>query len=680
MNPRLKKSPANNVFERDMAAYYHGMSLLRVLTVAAALAACGGGATGRVRKPGDEYLKAIEFEGVSLSHEGLLSGLALKRNLDAGRNIDEYQLTLDVQRIAGLYQRRGYFSVTVEPRVERVGDASTLIFKVVEGPRATVSVVITGLPTEISYEDARALVQIENGDPFNYDLFADAKAPLLAMVENAGYAHAQLDAQVLADRAKARATLRYAFDPGQLVRFGPITITGVDGALAKAARNRIPIREGDPYSTKRVAEAQQAITGIGRFSAVRVDVDRMSDATVLPVKVVLAEATRWEARAGGGLGFDTLQYLARLRASLSHAGWPTPLTTLGVEFRPAVTLTRDTCALVELVTFSGDCEPRVLMRLIGTAEQKDFLHPNVTADADGGLDYLRLEAYTIAGARARLGVGMPLANRRVQTRIGWQFGLYDFEDLSHALVAPDPNPEQIIPADPTLAMQLGVLERERLGAFSETISLDLRDNPFSPRRGVFGELRVTHGGTYAGGAYNYLQVMPEFRGYVPLGTAVLAARARFGVITGDVPPTERFYAGGASSHRGFPERHLSPTASTMEVTRTNPDGTMVTIPAVTVPIGGAAMVETGVELRVPFKLFGVPMGAAAFLDGGDVTMEPGEIELGNLHWAAGMSLRPYYLPIGPIRLDLAYRLNRTGAGNPLPGERWTFLFSLGEAF
>ena len=101
---------------------------------------------------------------------------------------------------------------------------------------------------------------------------------------------------------------------------------------------------------------------------------------------------------------------------------------------------------------------------------------------------------------------------------------------------------------------------------------------------------------------------------------------------------------------------------------------------VTVPIGGAAALETGVELRVPFMLWGVPMGAAAFLDGGDVTETPEELDPSHLHWAVGISLRPIYLPIGPIRLDFAWRLNRTGAGEPVTGEHFNFVFSLGEAF
>ena len=53
----------------------------------------------------------------------MLAGLGLKRNLDRQGTIDEYQLGLDVNRIHDLYERRGYFQVTVTPRVERHGDA-----------------------------------------------------------------------------------------------------------------------------------------------------------------------------------------------------------------------------------------------------------------------------------------------------------------------------------------------------------------------------------------------------------------------------------------------------------------------------------------------------------------------------------------------------------------------------
>jgi len=379
---------------------------------------------------------------------------------------------------------------------------------------------------------------------------------------------------------------------------------------------------------------------------------------VLPVKIVLQEAKRWELRLGGGVGFDTLTYQVRGRGSLTHDGWPTPLTTLAAEFRPILSVPRENCIYFDV----WNClDPQVRARLIGSATQKDFLRRDVEASLEGGLDFLQLEAYTMQGARARLGVEIPFLAKRVQARVGWQFAYYQFDDF--ALVeAGQPNP--------LLVMKTGTGEPERLGAFSETIAVDFRDNPISAHKGIYAEVRVTQGGAYAGGAFDYVQVIPDVRLYAPLGSAVLAARGRLGAILGDVAPSERFYGGGASSHRGFPERYLSPTVRGLDSD----------MHLKTVPIGGAGVIETGVELRAPFEIFDFPLGVAAFLDGGDVTEEPDQLDVAHLHWAAGISLRPVYLPIGPIRLDFAWRLNRTGATEPLPGERFSFTFSLGEAF
>ena len=140
---------------------------------------------------------------------------------------------------------------------------------------------------------------------------------------------------------------------------------------------------------------------------------------------------------------------------------------------------------------------------------------------------------------------------------------------------------------------------------------------------------------FAGGAYEYFEIQPDVRGYLPLPLipgAVLAARVRYGAIFADkdnVPPTQRLFAGGASSQRGFGERHLSP--------QTDPElGTPV-------PYGGTRMIDTGIEARVPItKIREMPLGMAVFLDGGDVTdaakdptlmgvVAPRDLDLSNLH-------------------------------------------------
>ncbi len=630
-------------------------SRLTAIAMATLVVACASAPKRRARRAGEEYLAKIDIVGnTALPDESLIPRLSLYRAFRGGRGIDEYQLGLDVSRIQGAYLALGYLSVEVEPVVERKGDAATLTFKVVEGPRATASVEITGLPPEVTYDEARELVQVVDGDPFEYGRYDAAKTPLLSLVQNRGYAHASLDASVLADKATSKVVLRYTIDPGARVTFGALEIKGASGDLAEAIENRVTFQPGDAYSTDAIAATQVAIYGIGRFSSVRVDVDRSDPAaTVIPVKITVKEAKRWEARAGIGAGLDSLTYQARLRFSLTHAGWPTPLTTLGTEFRPALTALRDNCTWYEV----WDCtlEPRV--RLLGTATQQDFLRAGVQGDLDGGLDYLALEAYTMQGARLRVGIGTPLYAKKFHLRVGWQLAGYDFVDISPAV-------------DAATQAEIGIDHFQRLGAFSQGLVIDYRDNPVSPRLGAFAELRVAEGTKYAGSAFDYVQLTPDIRGYVPLGRTELAARARHCVIRGDVPPTERYFAGGAGSQRGFAERRLAPEAMGLDS-----DGNPISV-----VIGGAASLETGIELRSHFKPWGIKLGVVAFLDGADVTPTAADLDPTNLHWAVGVGIRPYYLPVGPIRIEVAYRLNRTGAGEPSAGEHWNYLFGIGEAF
>src|SRR5262249_62146140 len=97
----------------------------------------------------------------------------------------------------------------------------------------------------------------------------------------------------------------------------------------------------------------------------------------------------------------------------------------------------------------------------------------------------------------------------------------------------------------------GACARARVG--------DLGNKPIEPRLGAYGELRITEGTSLAGGAFNYFEAIGDVRGFAPLpAQAVLAARARYGGIWGDIPVTERLFSGGANSQRGVAERPLAP--------------------------------------------------------------------------------------------------------------------------
>ena len=245
---------------------------------------------------------------------------------------------------------------------------------------------------------------------------------------------------------------------------------------------------------------------------------------------------------------------------------------------------------------------------------------------------------------------------KLKLRLGWGIEQLDFRNIHPAI-------------DEALQMELGLDRPQRVGGYEQAIVADLRDNPIETRLGAYGEVRVVEGTKYAGGNFQFIEIVPELRGYVPLGPFVFAARARHGRFIGDTPVTERFFGGGSVSQRGFSERKLSPYA-TADV-----DGM-----SQSVAYGGTAMVETGLEARFPLMTIkNMPLGGVLFLDGADVTNTSAELDLTNLHWAAGAGLRLKTI-VGPVRFDFGWRLNRTGGMEPDPSSKFAFHLSLGEAF
>ena len=87
---------------------------------------------------------------------------------------------------------------------------------VVEGPEARAAAL-------------RSLIALEDGEPFVYEAYDEAKPKLVAAVEAAGYAHARMEGKLAADRVRDEAIIRLEFTPGPLARFGPVRLKGVEG-------------------------------------------------------------------------------------------------------------------------------------------------------------------------------------------------------------------------------------------------------------------------------------------------------------------------------------------------------------------------------------------------------------------------------------------------------------------
>ena len=625
---------------------------MRWLLVIVLVLGCGGGATA-VQPTRTTWLQKIELHGnTALDDDEVLPRLALERTRKGRRAVDPYQLTLDTERVRQAYIRKGYFDAKVHSRVVGETGPQKVIFTVVEGPRSKTQVSITGLPAEVPLAKARALVPLEEGGRFDYEVYDLAKEELLKLVVSAGYPYAELDAAVTVDAGVAIA--RYSFEAGPRSTFGEITIVGVPrtGKLHRAIRNRLEFETGDVYSTAAIAKTQKAIYDLGRFSLVHIEPDLAGEQRVIPVRILVTHGSRGELRVGGGGGYDSIAPEVRGRFGISHIPEILPLWTFGLDARVAL-------AFRELID-TGETDYEWRVRVLGTGRRIDLLVPRLLGDVGAGWDFLAFEAYTMTGPIGQLGLSYPLTDW-LQARVGWAINYQIFTNISEVI-------------DDAAAAELNIDESRRLASYQQTLVAELRDSPTNPRKGAYLSLRVAEGTPAAGGEYDFVQLSPDVRGYIPLGPTVLAAHARAGIIIGDVPMTERYFAGGARSQRGFPYRELAPSIS-REI-----DGELRSV-----LVGGTASYESGIELRAPVaSIAEYPIIASLFLDAGDVVADNDELGQKTPHIAVGAGAG-ILLDGFKVRLDVGYRLNRKGPGEPnydpdalIPNT--VFHFGIGDAF
>jgi outer membrane translocation and assembly module TamA len=156
---------------------------------------------------------------------------------------------------------------------------------------------------------------------------------------------------------------------------------------------------------------------------------------------------------------------------------------------------------------------------------------------------------------------------------------------------------------------------------------------------------------------------------------VLAARAEVGVAGGfeavekgqavdDVPISQRFFAGGGTTVRGFQLDRLGvPEVLT-------PDG---------LSVGGKGVVILNAELRTTIgRVAGHDLGVAAFTDSGNVFANAADIDFTRLRTTVGFGFR-FNSPLGPVRLDVGFKTDRQTVGGQLEN-RWEYHLNIGEAF
>lgn len=197
-------------------------------------------------------------------------------------------------------------------------------------------------------------------------------------------------------------------------------------------------------------------------------------------------------------------------------------------------------------------------------------------------------------------------------------------------------------------------------SFGPYLIYEGRDDPFAPTRGVFDSIRVRYAPAALDSDVPWVKIQAHHSQYLPVSsrlTFVYAVRAGWvkpmepGTV---VPLRERFFLGGRSTVRGFPENEVGPRGAPIF------DQFGQVVYSQRNPLGGDLALNLNAELRFPLAL-----GAQGviFSDGGGVYLQDNRISAHEFRKTAGLGLL-YTTPVGPIALHYGFKLDRRHDESP----------------
>ncbi len=481
----------------------------------------------------------------------------------------------------------GYYQPRIEPSLEQRNGEWRARFTIEPGE----PVIVTEIDTRILGEggsdsallDIVAQSPLRTGRRLNHQEYDRLRNRLQATASMRGYFAASFEQRRLeVDPSERTARVVLHMNTGPRYRFGAVAVEQ-DVVSEDLLQRIVLLREGDPYDANALLEAQYRLTDTTYFSSVVLESGTPDPETLaVPITIETNETRRQRIRLGLGYATDT-----RLRGSigvdwrhLNKAGH-----SAGTELRLSEVLTEISGRY--RIPIGDPLKERLLFR--------------------GGL--IQEDLADIVSRRASVGVSHVTARGG-----GWQRTL--FADVLEELTR--------VPNEPELRDLLVIpgIGMEKL----------IADDVLFPRDGfrLRGELRGSH--QYLGANTDFLRFSADANRVASVGENwrfFLRSAVGIGIVddVGALPASQRFFAGGDQSVRGYSYNSLGPRDA---------DGNLV---------GGRHLLFGSVEAE---RVVWGRVALAAFLDAGNAFNDLDE----GLEASVGLGVN-VHTPIGTLRIGVA---------------------------
>lgn len=491
----------------------------------------------------------------------------------------------------------GYYQVQVSSRLSHEGDRWTARYRVSPGQPAHVRAVDIRLQGpgagNARLRAARAAFPLKAGDMLDQRRYHAGKSRILQQAYDQGYLDARyVRARLIVNVPKRAARIELTLDTGPRYRFGKLRLhqSVLTPQLVRAFADFKP---GDYYSNSKLLKLYYALDDSEYFSHVRVQPRRKEahDRRV-PVDVYLEARKPQKYTLGLGYGTDT-----------------GPRLTLGFENR-------------RLNRYGHRVSTNLTLSPVIKAIQGQYLIPIENPATDNVAMGLGIEQDTPQDRRSLIQTLFVSENRTFGM---WQRTYrvsYQRERFSIG----------------------GQPEHQSSLVLPELYLIYTRaDNPVYTRRGLRATLDIRGATQTLGSDNTFLQIAMTAKAILPAGPrGRLIMRGEGGVSFvqqfSELPLSQRFFAGGDHSVRGYAYQSLGPRDASGAV------------------VGGRNILTSSIEYD--HRIVG-NWGAAVFYDAGNAFNGTQF----NLDKAAGVGLR-WNTPVGPLRVDLAHTI-----GYPSPHYR-----------
>jgi outer membrane protein assembly factor BamA len=634
------------------------------------------------------HVGRLDLAGVDAADRERIADLL---GLRSGRPFSEDVLDRDVASVQRYFQLRGYSQAKVSRRVaERAGvsGAPGLVdveIAVEPGQRAVIGTIRLEGNSSVDEDTLRQVMQLRPAGPFFAPWLAADRQAVESMYRNRGFPDARV--LVAAEHADAGplANLTYRIDEGRQVVVQHVIVTGNERTSTDTILREARIVAGQPLGAQEMADAQRRLTALGLFRRVRVEA--MADPGTSFRDVVIAVEENAATTVGYGAGLEggrrlrredvdgtaveKLEFAPRGFLEVGRRNLWGKNRSVSLFSRASLRRKPDTQEEPDASGY-GIYEYRVL----GTFREPRTFGWNANATVSGLFEQAIRSSFSYRRRAVNADLSRRLApDLTIGARYSWGYTNV-YEDRSD-------------PADKPLVDRL--FPQVRLSIVAGLAAWDTRDDVFEPTRGhlvgLESDLATRALGSEVGFSKTFTQAFIYRQ--LPGSKVVFAGGARLGLATGfprvvpvvdeagnpvldesgqpvvqtvkDLPQSERFYAGGDTTVRGFALDRLGDTDTIDQ------DG---------FPLGGDAVVIFNGELRFPVTR---SLGGVVFVDAGNVFARVSQLDLSRIRATSGFGIR-YKSPIGPLRIDLGFKLDPQRLPDGSPERRYELHISVGQAF